>query len=80
MERIQLDHPVEVCGVKVDALTMRRPRVSDQLAAEKMVNCTEGEREVRLFANLCEVPPATIEGLDLADYRKLQKAWTGFLS
>ena len=41
---------------------------------------TDAEKEIRIFANLCEVSPDVIEGLDMADYRALQKVYEGFLS
>ena len=79
VETIALKHPVIIGGVTLTELTMRRPKVRDQLAVEKLPG-TDGEREVRLFANLCEVDPAVIGELDLADHRQLQTAWAGFLS
>jgi hypothetical protein len=79
MTTIELKHPVTVNGEEVAALRLRRPRVKDQLAAEKATG-GNAEKEVRLFANLCEVAPAVIEELDLADYRAVQEAYSGFLS
>ena len=78
-ETIDLDRPVTVGGETVERLTMRAPKVRDMLAQDKLSG-TDAEKEVRLFANLCEVAPAVIEELDLADYRRLQEAYTGFLS
>lgn len=77
METIELKHPVSVGGVTVERLTLRRPKVKDLLAAEKGTP-DRAAQEVRLFANLCEVSPATIEELDLADYRQLQVLAEGF--
>lgn len=76
---IALDHPVEVDGVTVEALSMRRPRVADQLAVEK-TGRTEGAREVALFANLCQVSPETLRRLALSDYFEMQRVFKGFLS
>lgn len=76
---ITLDYPVTIDGVEVKTLCMRRPKVKDQLASERSEG-TQADREVRLFANLCEVTPATVEELDLVDYQKLQKEYEGFLS
>ena len=36
------------------------------------------EKEIRLFANLCEVQPSIIEELDESDYATLQKAYMDF--
>lgn len=79
MKKITLKHPVDIDGAKVTQLSMRRPKVKDQLAADK-ASGSSADKEVRLFANLCEVSPATIEELDLSDYRQLQETYTAFLS
>ena len=79
METIKLTHPVLVDGDTVNALQLRRPRVRDMLAADKAAG-TEAEKEVRMFANLCEVTPGVIEALDLTDYMTLQETYRGFLS
>lgn len=77
---IELKSPVEMTGgVKVGVLKMRAPKVRDMLTADK-TSGTDAEREVRLFSNLCEVEPAVIEDLHMADYKKLQEAYRGFLS
>lgn len=79
MQTIELQHPVTVAGEEIKRLTLRRPKVKDQLAADKGTG-SNADKEVRLFANLCEVAPAVIEELDLADYRQVQEAYSGFLS
>jgi len=78
-ETIELQDPVLVDGTRIERLTMRAPKVRDMLAQDKAKG-TDAEKEVRLFANLCEVAPAVVEELSLADYRRLQEAYTGFLS
>lgn len=75
---IELKTPVEAGGQRIDRIEMRRPKVRDLLAAEKAAK-GDAEREIRLFASLCEVEPAVIEELDLADYGRLQEAYRGFL-
>lgn len=79
METIKLTHPIEADGGTVSALQLRRPVVRDMLAADKTAG-SEAEKEVRMFANLCEVTPAVIEALDLTDYMALQETYRGFLS
>ena len=76
---IDLKTPVEIGGRRIERIDMRRPRVRDLLAAEKAAK-GDAEREIRLFASLCEVEPAVIEELDLADYGRLQEAYRGFLA
>ena len=76
---IKLDYPVEVNGESFEVLHMRRPKVRDMLAGSKAQG-DEAEKEVRIFATLCEVPPVVIEELDYADYQKLVETFNGFLS
>lgn len=76
---IKLTEPIEINGAKVALLKLRRPKVRDMLVASKAPG-SDAEREVMLFANLCEVEPAVIQDLDMADYLALQKAYQGFLS
>lgn len=78
MVNIELKYPLQLAGVPVKVLRMRRPKVIDMLAIDTAG--PESQKEVRLFANLCEVPPEALQELDLADYRSLQKAYQGFLS
>lgn len=79
MEKIQLTYPVEINGQTTNELNVRRPKVRDMLVADKAQG-SEAEKEIRMFANLCEVEPGVIEGLDLIDYSNLQKVYQGFLS
>ena len=72
MSIVKLTHPIEADGGTVSALQLRRPVVRDMLAADKAVG-TEAEKEVRMFANLCEVTPGVIKALDLTDYMTLQE-------
>jgi hypothetical protein len=78
MGEITLEYPVTIDKTEVKKLNMRRPKVRDQLTAEEGGG-SAGRQEVRLFANLCEVTPKTIEELDVADYDKVQKEYTSFL-
>ena len=48
------------------------------LAADKRAG-SEAEKEVRMFAHLCEVAPGVIDALDLADYTTLRETYKGFL-
>ena len=74
---ITLTHPVEAEGRTITALTMRRPKVRDERDARRGA-ADEEEREIVLFANLCEVAPETVHEMDLEDYRRLQQAFLGF--
>ncbi len=78
-EIITLKRPVTVDGDVLAQLALRRPKVRDMLAADKATG-SDAEKEVRVFANLCEVAPSVIEELDMADYAQLQESYQDFLS
>ncbi len=80
MESITLKYPVDVAGQSYDKLSMRRSKIRDRLIVAKMKNVSDEEKEIRLFANLCEVEPKVIEELDEADYSNLQKVYLGFFN
>lgn len=78
---IELSFPVKIDGIETSVLQMRRPKVKDQLVFERRgQNMSDAEREIRLFANLCEVSPEDIETLDLMDYAKVGKQYADFLT
>ncbi len=78
MQTIELQHPIELSGELHEKLTMRRSKVKDRLLVAKMKTASDEEKEIRLFANLCEVAPNLIEELDESDYAKLQNAYLNF--
>ena len=77
MEKIKLEYPVKIDETTYTELTMRRGKVKDRLAVSVM-KTTDEEKEISLFANLCEVSPAVIKELDETDYTKVQKVYMGF--
>lgn len=79
MTTIELKHPITLNGIEVSQLNLRRPKVRDVRAADK-AGSTDSEREIWLFANLCEATPEAIEELDMADYLQVQRAYQDFLS
>ncbi len=80
MQTIELKYPVEATGETFSNLTMRRSKIKDRLLVAKMKTASDEEKEIRLFANLCEVEPKVIEELDEADYSNLQKVYLGFFN
>ena len=78
MQNIKLNYPIESDGTNITDLNMRRSKVKDRLIVAKMKNSSDEEKEIRLFANLCEVTPNIIEELDESDYANLQKAYMDF--
>ena len=78
MQNIKLNYPIESDGANITDFNMRRSKVKDRLLVAKMKNSSDEEKEIRLFANLCEVAPNIIEELDESDYANLQKAYMDF--
>ena len=78
MSNIKLKYPVIIDGTEYKELTMRRSKVKDRLTVANMKDKSDEEKEILLFANLCEVAPAVIQELDEADYPAVQKAYTSF--
>lgn len=76
---ITLEYPVTHQGTEYTSLTMRRPKVRDSRDAQRGGG-GNSDHEIRLFANLCEVPPSVIEEMDMKDYMQIQAAYEGFLS
>ncbi len=77
---IELKYPVDVAGQSYGKLSMRRSKIRDRLLVAKTKNVSDEEKEIRLFANLCEVEPKVIEELDESDYSNLQKVYLGFFN
>ena len=78
MQNIELKYQIESGGQTYKELSMRRSKVKDRLIVAKMKSASDEEKEIRLFANLCEVQPLIIEELDESDYATLQKAYMDF--
>lgn len=78
-EVITLEYPIENNGEQITTLSMRRPKVRDQRLAHKMKG-DDSDKEVQLFANLCEVSTDVIDELDAVDYGQLQEQYKDFLS
>lgn len=74
---VELSRPIDVDGKQVQVLHMREPIVADQLALEQMKG-SDANKEVTLFANLCQISPDDLRQMSLRDYRKLQQAFAGF--
>ncbi|MBI2235378.1 MAG: phage tail assembly protein [Magnetospirillum sp.] len=78
MKKITLDYPLNLPPhPPVAELTMRRPKVRDEMEAKKG-RLDEGEIEIALFALLTAQAPEVIHELDMADYDKLQEALRDF--
>lgn len=78
MTTITLTEKITVDNKDIQEITLRRPKVRDRLAVDRMGQ-SDAEKEVALIANLADLPKETIEELDLADYNKIQKVLQDFL-
>jgi len=78
MTTITLTEKITVDNKDIQKITLRRPKVRDRLAVERMGQ-SDAEKEVALIANLADLPKETIEELDLADYNKIQEVLQDFL-
>ncbi len=74
---VVLRKAANVDGTAASTLRMREPTVGDTLLMDGFGG-SDGEKEVKLFAHLCGVPPETIKGLMRGDYGRLQSAFMGF--
>ncbi|UIP93371.1 phage tail assembly protein [Wolbachia endosymbiont of Anopheles demeilloni] len=57
---------MKIDRILVSELTLRRPKVRDRLAVERMGN-SDAEKEVALIANLANISREAVEECDLAD-------------
>ena len=74
---LELGYPVTHDGTEHARLDMRHPKVREEKKARKGTNDAH-EQECRLFAMLCDLPRPVIDGLDLADFDRLQEGYLCF--
>jgi len=77
MKTIKLDYPIDARGVVIREITLRRPKVRDELAAQAYKQ--EAERELMYFSSLTELTREELEEMDMADWGKLQAAFEEML-
>jgi hypothetical protein len=75
--KIVLDFPIAIAGVEVKHLTMRRPKVRDEMAFAKS-KADDADKALHLMASLCEVSPDDLMELDSADFGKLESQLLDF--
>lgn len=74
---IALKKAIKIDGTDVQSVRMREPLVSDQMVMDAMKG-TDAVKEIGLFANLCDLKPADIQGLSLRDYKRVQAGFQTF--
>ncbi len=77
---VNLDYPVTVNGEAYSYLMLRRSKVKDRLLVAKLSDLTDEEKEIRFFANLCNVAPDVIQELDEVDYKQLSEGYMSFFT
>lgn len=79
---VHLQYPDLETGEQLDSITLRRPRARDLKAAIRQAGRSASplEVDIALFSQLAELPPETIEALDLVDFQALQAAYADFQS
>lgn len=75
--KIDLDFPIEISGVQVKHLVMRRPKVRDEVVFSKS-KADDADKTLQLLASLCEVSPEDLMELDSADFAKLEQQFSSF--
>lgn len=75
--KIELDFPIQVSGVEVKHLIMRRPKVRDEVAYTKCKG-DDSDKTMQLLSSLCEVAQDDLLELDAADFAKLEKQYQDF--
>lgn len=72
---ITLSKPSQINGVTVDTLIIRSPTVREVRAADRASDNDDEQRELMLFAGLCDAGQQDLEGLKLVDYHRLQAGY-----
>ena len=75
---VTLEYPITVNCASISRISLRRPKVSDELAAKKAGDSEM--QEITLIANLAELAPSDILQLDSADFRKLTGVLLSFFA
>ena len=73
---VTLTRPSQANSIDVETLNLRNPTVREVRAADRAANGDDEQRELMLFAGLAEVGLKDLEGLKLADYRRVQAAYS----
>lgn len=76
-KQVELTYPVNIDGKDYKTLDIRRPKVRDNMIADKQ-NQNDADKEIHLMALLASVERQVIEELDMIDFSKLQQVILGF--
>ena len=76
-QTITLNHPITIDGAEVKSLSLRRAKVRDLQAVEKISG--DISKTAALAANLAEVSPDAFSEMDAADFTRVSEVIEGFL-
>lgn len=79
--RVKLVRPFKVKERMVTEVTIRRPKVRDLRALEKIrePGATELDQGIAMAATLCDLPPDAMDEMDAADFVSISEVLGGFL-
>ncbi|MDR2573263.1 MAG: phage tail assembly protein [Desulfovibrio sp.] len=76
-ETVKLDYPIQLADKLLTEVTMRRPTMKD-LREHPVKDGNDQDGEFRQFAALCGLRVEEMEGMDAADYARLQDVYVRF--
>lgn len=79
--RVKLARPIRLEERMIAEVTIRRPKVRDLRAMEKMrePGGTELDQGIAMAAALCDLPLAAMDEMDAADFAAVSEVLGGFL-
>jgi hypothetical protein len=79
--RVKLVRPIRLEEGMITEVTIRRPKVRDLRAMEKMrePGFTELDQGITMAAVLCELPMEAMDEMDAADFAAISEVLGGFL-
>lgn len=79
--KINLEFGLEIDGVEVSELELRRPTVQDIKLANSQAGGDEEKASFALIANLCMITKEQVEDLDIGvDFKTVQRVLTGIMN
>ena len=73
---LKLEYPVEYAGKTIEMLTIRRPKVRDNMIAGKKED--DADKEITLMSMLAGVDDSVIHEMDMIDYSAFQQVIMDF--
>jgi len=79
--RVKLVRPFKVEDRTITEVTIRRPKVRDLRALERIrePGATELDQSIVMTATLCDLPPDAMDEMDAADFASISEVLSGFL-